>query len=282
VLKLRIGLGLIIVWLFVLYNIERLGEPLNISTFVYLLVPIIGALLAFIPALNRRDFFLLFLLALVVSYIVLKQVLNFGIFGTVLPLTILELGALFVSAILFRHVLLTIFDFEDLLQQLTFRQLGMPPRLVASLEAEELYRELKRSRRFENPLVFSVLSVDVKNAKLHETALMSELRNLMFGRFLQAKLANIISDELRDSDYIVQYGNGFAVLMPETESEDARLMLNELRSRVQKELGVPLKVGTASFPENAFTLQGLISHARKHVESPEVPAPSQSKVGALQ
>lgn len=263
-LKIRVGLGLIVIWLFLFFNIERLGEPINVSTFVYVMVPIIGALLAFVPLLNRRNVFPIFLIAMTLAHIAIKLAIDAPLFGTALPVTVLELGSLFVSAILFRHVLLIVFEFEDLFQELTFRQMGMPPRIVESLDAEELYREVKRSRRFQNPLVLSILDVNLKGVKLHETRLMNELREIMSARFVQAKLANIVSDGLRDSDYIVQYGSGFAVLMPETVDEDAQSLLNGLRNRVQDELGVALTIGTASFPENAFTLNGLIDYAREN------------------
>jgi GGDEF domain-containing protein len=150
-----------------------------------------------------------------------------------------------------------------LFEQLMFRQVGMPPRFVASIEGDELYRELKRSRRFQNPLVVSILDIDPKEATAEEPRVMKELTDMMRGRFLQARLSQIVADVLRDSDYLVQHGNGFAVLMPETRPDDGEALLDILRDRVRGELGLTLRVGVATFPENAFTLGGLLEHAQK-------------------
>lgn len=96
---------------------------------------------------------------------------------------------------------------------------------------------------------------------------MKELVEMMRGRFLQARLSQIVADVLRDSDYVVQHGSGFAVLMPETVPADGEALLEVLRSRVRDELGLTLKVGVATFPENAFTLGGLLEYAHKDADA---------------
>ena len=263
-LRLRLGLLLVIGWFFLFYNLERLNEPIDIATFVYALLPVSLALLIVFPSLTRRDTFPLYLIGLTAAYVVLKFVFERPLFGEALPVTALEVTSLWLSALIFRYFLVHIIEVVDLFEQLMFRQVGMPPRLVASIEGEELYRELKRSRRFQNPVVFSVLDIDPKEATAQEPRVMKELQAMMRGRFLQARLSQIVADVLRDSDYVVQHGNGFAVLMPETRPDDGEILLNELRARVRDELGLTLKVGVATFPENAFTLGGLLEYARKN------------------
>lgn len=263
-LRLRLGLLLVIGWFFLFYNLERLNEPIDIATFVYALLPVSLALLIVFPSLTRRDTFPLYLIGLTAAYVVLKFVFERPLFGEALPVTALEVTSLWLSALIFRYFLVHIIEVVDLFEQLMFRQVGMPPRLVASIEGEELYRELKRSRRFQNPVVFSVLDIDPKEATAQEPRVMKELQAMMRGRFLQARLSQIVADVLRDSDYVVQHGNGFAVLMPETRPGDGEILLNELRARVRDELGLTLKVGVATFPENAFTLGGLLEYARKN------------------
>jgi hypothetical protein len=274
--KLRFGLAVNVIWFFLFYNIERINKPINIASFVYAMVPMSVALLAIFPVLHRRQAFTLFMLGEILTYLLIKLNLGYEVIGDQLPLTLFEVTTLTISAVLFRFYLGNIFSFEDLLQQITFRQLGMPPRIVSSLQAEELYREVKRSRRFQNPLVFSLVEPDLEGKKLEDTKLMRELQTMLLGRFSQARIANIISETLRDSDLIVQYGNGFAVLMPETMSADGDKLIYEIQQQVRKELGLELKIGMASFPENAFTLNGLVEHAKRSAseanEDPTHPA----------
>lgn len=261
--KLRFGLAVNVFWFFLFYNIERINEPINVASFVYAMVPVSVGLLALFPMLHGRQAFSFFMLGQFFVYVLIKLSLGYTVIGSELPLTLFELTTLAISAGLFRFYLGNIFGFEDLLQQITFRQLGMPPRLVSSLQAEELYREVKRSRRFQNPLVFSLVEPNLKDKKLEDTKLMKELQTMLLARFSQARIANIISESLRDSDLIVQYGNGFAVLMPETVGDDASKLLGEIQQKVRNELSLELVVGTASFPENAITLNGLVEHAKR-------------------
>jgi GGDEF domain-containing protein len=266
-LRLRLGLLLVIGWFFVFYNLERINEPIDIATFVYALLPLSLALLILVPSLTRREIFPVFLIGLTATYVILKIQFGRQLFGEALPVTVLEITFLWLSALIFRYFLVHIIEVVDLFEQLMFRQVGMPPHLVASVEGEELYRELKRSRRFQNPVVFSVIDFDPKEVTAQEPRVMKELQDMMRGRFLQARLSQIVADVLRDSDYLVQHGNGFAVLMPETTPDDGEMLLEKLRERVQDELGLTLKVGVATFPENAFTLGGLLDHAQKDAQS---------------
>jgi hypothetical protein len=98
---------------------------------------------------------------------------------------------------------------------------------------------------------------------------LEELHQSIASRFVQARLAKLLSEELRDIDLIAQHGNGFAILLPETTREDADKLVSLLRNDALDRLGLDLKVGMGSFPDTALTLGGLLDTASEELEEQE-------------
>jgi GGDEF domain-containing protein len=181
-----------------------------------------------------------------------------------------------------RQVVYIVRDFEDTVAKLTFRQIGLPPRLLGSVDTEDLYREVKRSRRFQHPLSMAVIEPDVDPKTVELNAILDDLRKSIAMRFVQARLAKLLSEELRDCDLIAQHGDGFAVLLPEMTADETRRVAELLRAEAQNRLGMDLNIGVSSFPDAALTLGGLIDGAvddlnanrRPSVEAEAVIAPA--------
>ncbi len=57
--RLRFFITLIILWLFWVYNIERLSQPINISSVAYIFTALIAALTVFVPRLNQVPLWLI-------------------------------------------------------------------------------------------------------------------------------------------------------------------------------------------------------------------------------
>lgn len=260
--KLRIWLAINAAWLFVFYNIERINEPMSIAPFVYVMVPVAIGIMALFPTTVRGRNVFYFLAATAIAFVALSLLTGHAIFNAALPLAVLEVACITISIMLFRHYMGFVTEFENIISKLTFRQLGLPPRLYESLEAEDVYREVRRSRVHEHPLSMLIVEPELSNALLPGSKLMQELHQVLARRFAYAQIVNIFSNNLRDIDLMIQHGDGFALVLPETESAQSEQIVQHVQQVVQEQLGIQLRVGKAAFPENAITLGGLVDFAR--------------------
>lgn len=266
-LRLRSGIIVLGLWLLLLYNIERLG--VNIASFVYVLVPVSIGLLLLAPRLFAGPRIIFLIVPVLLLYFSLKMILNYPMIGEGLPITAMEIGSIAVSLLLARQLTFLVLDFEDTMTKLTFRQIGLPPRLLESVDTEELYREVKRCRRFQHPLTLMLVKPEFDGNSVQLNHVLEELHQSIASRFVQARLAKLLSEELRDIDLIAQHGNGFAILLPETSREDAEKLISVLRNDAQVRLGMDLKIGMGSFPDTALTLGGLLDTASEELEAQE-------------
>lgn len=272
--KLRFWLSLLIIWLFFFYNIERINEPINIASFVYLLVPIAGSLMLLIPRLFKRVGIAGYFTIVLLVYLGIKIALHYELVAQSLPITITEIFSIFVSLFLFRKVADLMWDFEDTIANITFQQIGLPPRVYETAETEDLYREIKRCRRFRRPLTMVVAKAVFTPSEYKLNQVMEELRETMVARYVQAGVAKLLSDELSDSDLMVVENESFTILLPETQEEEALRRIRWLQKQATAELDIELHIGVAGFPEKAVTLRGLIDAAEDDLMNREQAIPA--------
>jgi hypothetical protein len=51
--RMRFLVAVLIVWLFLFYNIERLSDPINLSSVAYTFVPLMAVLTILVPRLRK-------------------------------------------------------------------------------------------------------------------------------------------------------------------------------------------------------------------------------------
>lgn len=268
-LHLRAYIGILLLWLVLFFNIERLDEQINFVSFIYLYVPFLAGSVIFFPRLmgrgstgHRR----LFIAVVLAIYLLLKRATGSEILGGTLPLTITEVSSVLVTVYISHKISLYVHDFEETIANLTFKQIGLPPRLYESTDTEDLYRELKRCRRFQHPLSMLIISPKFDPKTHRPKKLLREMQDIFAARYVQARLAKLFSDGLRDTDLVVVQNNKLIALLPETAMEDARIMLENKKNQAKDELGLDFIWGLSGFPENAITLNGLMDFAQGDLE----------------
>jgi diguanylate cyclase (GGDEF)-like protein/putative nucleotidyltransferase with HDIG domain len=131
--------------------------------------------------------------------------------------------------------------------------------------ADELREELARSIRLERP--FSLLMADLD--------LLREINNTyghLAGDAVLCGVADIFKAEGRHYDVSARFGGEeFAVLLPDTEAEEALAVAERIRARVQESafdvetsatsVSCTLSIGVASFPSDAHDANALIHQA---------------------
>ncbi len=97
---------------------------------------------------------------------------------------------------------------------------------------EQIHHELKRYKRYRRPLVLAVLDIDAFRQV-----------NEQFGRQVGDKalqmLVRVLKYKLRGVDYVSRIeGQLFAIIMPETNEEQAFVVLNKIRTSISR---IPFK-----------------------------------------
>jgi diguanylate cyclase (GGDEF)-like protein len=127
-----------------------------------------------------------------------------------------------------------------------------------------LVNEIKRARRYRTKVAALFLDLDdFKNV--------NDLHGHLAGSHCLMEMAALLLPSVRDTDCVVRYGGDeFVVILPEAGSDDAAIVAERIRAKVEghrftggKRLRVSLTVsiGAAVFPENALSPHQLISSA---------------------
>ncbi|MBI5233375.1 MAG: diguanylate cyclase [Deltaproteobacteria bacterium] len=130
----------------------------------------------------------------------------------------------------------------------------------------ELEKALKRAERFKRP--FSLLLADIDHFKLY-----NDTYGHPEGDTALKAVAKVCSAGAREVDIAARYGGEeFVLILTETSHEDALVVAERLRKKVEDE-NIPfeaetrgritLSIGVASFPANGFDMASLITKADK-------------------
>jgi len=132
---------------------------------------------------------------------------------------------------------------------------------------ERLFEEFHRSNRYN--LSFSLAMMDIDDFKLF-----NDSEGHLAGDGVLKNIAGIAKDSLRVIDVIARFGGEeFAVIMPQTEKEEAYIVAERIRKSVKEQLpctwktfprnNVTISIGIATFPNDGKDRTELIRNADK-------------------
>jgi len=131
---------------------------------------------------------------------------------------------------------------------------------------EDIKLEINRSQRYER--TFSLLMIDIDWFKKY-----NDFNGHQKGDELLKKLVKLLTKNLRIADKVYRYGGEeFAILLPETNKEEALLLAEKLRSIVEQEKfekeensqpnkKITISIGVAAFPSDGSNKDSLIKAA---------------------
>lgn len=255
-------------WLFMLYNIERLATPANISSFVYIVTIVAAAVLLLAPRLSWLPYH--WLLAVVaLPMLMLKGVLGYPILGASWPITVIELGAVALTIGLAQTISQRLDKLHALLVNLTIGPVDKEVRPFSTGQSQ-LYREVRRARKFSRPaslLTISATAVegDAKQSPLltdaHLRRFLEEIQRETLKKHIATRLANLLVTELGDSAVITQRNGYFVTLLPETDREQLTGIVEQLKKISYEHLGLKLQIGVSTFPDEAVTFESMLEDA---------------------
>jgi hypothetical protein len=139
-----------------------------------------------------------------------------------------------------------------------------------SRSLHELKSELRRCRRYEHAL--SLMAVQIESSSLQRAVHANgdegaeadalHLRRLECTALLL--LGWVLRDATRECDrlsYSAEH-DVFVVVMPETDTDAARLAAERLSALFGRRSGLTLRIGAATFPDDELTVEDLFEQAR--------------------
>ena len=256
---MRFLVAILIVWLFLFYNIERLSKPIDLTDVAYTFVPFVAATIILTPRLRKVPLWV-FLTVSIPMFLVLKAWLKSRVWGAALPLTVTEICVIAVTIILARWVSNGVGEFERAIAHITIGQATALSEPFSTGQAE-MYQEVRRARHHQRPLALLAIGVEKESIQVALDRMVRETQQAMMKRYVLSDVARTLCDKLEDYDIIAHQNDHFLVLLPEVTSAQLTDLAGQLRQAVSEEAGVRLQVGTASFPDDAATFESLVEKA---------------------
>ncbi len=257
--KMRFLIAILVIWLFLFYNVERLSESADFTTAAYILVPAVAVSAILIPRLHKVPLGVL-LTVPVVMFLVLKNWLEGHVGGAILPMTITEVCTITLTILLVRRVNAEVREFERAVNHITIGDAGKLSDPLSTSQVE-MYRELRRARRFSRPLAMMAIGVEDRLMQVALDRMVQEVQQSMMKRYVLSGIAKTLCDELDDHNIIAHSNGHFLVLLPEVTAEELARLADDLRKVVAERVGVAPQVGTASFPDDTATFDSLVRKA---------------------
>jgi GGDEF domain-containing protein len=248
-----------VIWLFLFYNIERLSKSVDFTTAAYILVPVVAVVAILVPRLHKVPLGVL-LTVPVVTFLVLKNWLEGQVGGTTLPLTITEACTIVLTLLLVRRVNAEVGAFESAVDHIVMGDADKLSDPLSTSEAE-MYRELRRARRYSRPLAMVSIGVEDGLMQVALDRIVQEVQQATMKRYVLSNIANTLCDELDDHNIIAYSNDHFLVLLPEVTAEELPQVADDLRDLVSERVGVTPQIGSASFPDDAATFSSLVGKA---------------------
>lgn len=260
------------VWLTFFFNIERIiydqFDANIIRSDTYIFVTIVALVPLLLPRLSNFSFSSILIIATALFLYVWYQnprwgqsvVMNYPQANAISMLTILQINAIILTGLLSRQISYSTNEFEDVIAKITFGHIGARPAPFAE-EQSDMYREVRRAARYGRPLVMVAIKIDEESVQLPLPAVVKDVQNAMMKEFTLASIAKSLDENLLSFDIIALRDNYFIVTMPETSAQDISPTVQRLENAIKDKLGIAVRVGAASFPNEAVTFEHLVELA---------------------
>jgi GGDEF domain-containing protein len=268
--QIRVRVILLIFWLAGFISLVKLLQPIEISSLVGPLMVGISLLVLVTSRFSHLPLWLV--LAAPLSIFIVLKAWTVGLSGGIQGLvTILECCAIALTALLIHLVSLSIKDFECAVAHITIGQRDKLPETASTGEGY-IYREVRRARNHQRPLALMAIALEEHSVKAALDRIVQDAQRTMMKQYVLSAVSKELCDKLEDCDILVQNKDQFFVVLPETKPEDIGRLTERLRQQVLDNVGVELKIGAATLPEDGYTFEGLL---RKASEAMEVELESQ-------
>ncbi len=131
---------------------------------------------------------------------------------------------------------------------------------------ERIEVEMMRSRRHHRPLSLILFRPEEISSKEKKESY-ELMRDDLLKHFVNARIGQIMTNELRQTDLILRDTNGYFVIMcAETTKESSILLAKRIQAAINSNMGTSAQWSIASFPEEALTFDELLNQAKANLK----------------
>jgi low affinity Fe/Cu permease len=251
-------------WLISLYLLVHFIGLIDLSPVVYIYTLALVVIMLGIPRLSKVN--LVWQLVVPVGvYLAIKLLVGVPLLGSNFLATVIESAAILSTTLMLIWVREPVIEFESAVVNLTFNKTDKVVE-TASEGQSILYREVRRARNHQRPLSIMAIAVDEASIQGSVDRMVKEAQQSIIRQYTLANVSRTLCDKLEDCDIVVQTNSHFVVVLPETKPEDLPGLIERLQKQITENVGVAIKVGTASLPQDSFTLDGLLEKATLELE----------------
>lgn len=257
--ELRVRIAAICGWMLIVCNVDRLFAPLELSVWVY-----VTAAAAFGLIVLRQSTSLQspgrVAAGFIGVFLFLKLVAGSVTFGEHLALTVTEACLVGITTVLCVEIRRCVDQFEEAaIDAALIKSDSELP--TFDVDQSEIYREIRRAREFDRPLSLVTISATEDSIRCSMNRLLEEIQRKAVDKYVHARILEFLSSQTKHCDLITRRNSHFVMLLPETDGQQAHEMARRLQQTAANELGLSIRTGTASFPDQEVTFAGLLERA---------------------
>ena len=266
----------IIIFLILIYSFSLFIE-INIKStkcsfcLLFFLLPTYLLLVLFIPFLHKQQkrewlFVIGGILYLLVKFLIFEREIN----STTFYYTIfIELVILLIGIGLAFHAAESSLRLQKSIDHIILPKLGHRVYDDMHLAKRIVEHEFIRGRRYSHPITTIVVDPAMNPIEAEEKIdeAFQEVKESIKGNYITQKIAQIIEDETRLTDIVIEWDQQgrLVVVCPETTAETSQVLIDRIQTAVSKQMGILLNYGVASFPNDAHTFDALLEKAESEV-----------------
>ncbi len=263
--QIRVRVAVFVCWLVLFCNFWRLIDPLGITAVAAITVMIVAVLILITPGLARGPVGIILAFPILL-FLALKAAAGAGVLGADTLLTIAEVCAIGITILLARWVSSAVSEFESAIAHITIGRRGQAPEPPLPGPGS-IYREIRRARNYERPLTLMAVAVEEQSVQVALDRMVQEAQLALMKQYALAGVSKVLCEELEDCNVIVQSDGHFLIGLPEVTPEQLPSLMERLRQLVSEQVGVSLRIGAASLPQDGLTFEGLQDKAIQDMES---------------
>lgn len=259
-------------WLFLLFNIERIYEPINLASFVYALAAAGGMFMLLFRSARESPLYRPIGAALAL-HIVIKCQLGYAITTETLLLTFAESLSIALTMAVAAMIGRNTDRFTQAAHDLAL--MHRPSAVPTIDDARSRFDgEIRRARRHQRPLSLVTLKPRAESLLEARPGFAVRLERELVERYMLGRMADALQRGTKADDLIARDGDGFLLLLPETNRDQARKMAARLERLCATLFGIETSSVAAGFPDDELTMSGLLERAA--ARAAESAPPSQS------
>jgi lipopolysaccharide/colanic/teichoic acid biosynthesis glycosyltransferase len=263
--KLRVYILLLVLWVVALFNIERIDSlQLDIPSSLYVVTAIALLPTVLFSAAGQLRFEYVSI-PIIVVYVALRY---FGLISAqefgVQPVVIESVVILF-TLWLAHKISGNLESYESVVDEIVFE--AKSNRILSMTEGEQAVNdELFRARKYERPVSFIYVKLPSieRLRRIHPETLQYQLT--LEHRYYQTRIARIIESIVYRVDIMVWYGDNLVICLPETSSEEAAKLAVQITEIIKSSIILEVPMGIASFPTDGLIYTNLLVHAQGNLK----------------